>query len=90
MVGVAAADAPKAVILTTGLAGLCAGAMSMAAGEYVSVSSQRDAEEADIATETRELAAAPEAELDELTRIYISRGLEPALARQVGLSRMKP
>jgi VIT1/CCC1 family predicted Fe2+/Mn2+ transporter len=85
MMGVAAADAPKTVILTTGLAGLCAGAMSMGAGEYVSVSSQRDAEEADIATETQELAAAPEAELDELTKIYIGRGLDAALARQVAV-----
>ena len=85
MMGVAAADAPKAVILTTGLAGLCAGAMSMAAGEYVSVSSQRDAEEVDIATETHELASAPEAELDELTKIYIGRGLDATLARQVAV-----
>jgi VIT1/CCC1 family predicted Fe2+/Mn2+ transporter len=69
--------------LTAGFAGLCAGSMSMAAGEYVSVSSQRDSEVADIARETRELATSPEAELDELTGIYVARGLAPELAREV-------
>lgn len=83
MAGVAAADASRTAILTAGVAGLCAGAMSMAAGEYVSVSSQRDSELADIAVETRELAASPAAELDELTGIYVARGLDLALARQV-------
>jgi VIT1/CCC1 family predicted Fe2+/Mn2+ transporter len=73
MVGVGAANASTASVLTAGLAGLCAGAMSMAAGEYVSVSSQRDAEQADISRETSELAASPEAELEELTRIYMAR-----------------
>jgi len=83
MMGVAAAEASTPAILTAGVAGLCAGAMSMAAGEYVSVSSQRDAEVADIARETRELATTPEAELHELTAIYVARGLDPELARQV-------
>jgi vacuolar iron transporter family protein len=83
MIGVAASDASTSAILTAGVAGLCAGAMSMAAGEYVSVSSQRDAEVADIARETRELAANPQAELDELTAIYVARGLDQELAREV-------
>ena len=85
MMGVAASSAPRAAILTAGVAGLVAGAMSMAAGEYVSVSSQRDAEEGDIARERRELAHSPEAELEELTHIYVKRGLEPELARQVAV-----
>ena len=83
VVGVAAAGSGRPEILIAGLAGLVAGAMSMAAGEYVSVSSQTDAEQADIARETSELKAAPEAELDELTRIYVGRGLDENLARQV-------
>lgn len=83
MIGVAASDASRSAIITAGLAGLVAGAMSMAAGEYVSVSSQRDAEEADIARERAELARDPEFELDELTEVYVGRGLEPDLARRV-------
>jgi len=85
MIGVAASDALTSAILTAGIAGLCAGAMSMAAGEYVSVSSQRDAEQADIAREKRELATTPESELEELTKIYIGRGLDPELARKVAI-----
>ncbi len=85
VVGVAAAGSGRPEILIAGLAGLVAGAMSMAAGEYVSVSSQADAEQADIARETRELAETPEAELDELTAIYVARGLDDALARQVAV-----
>jgi VIT1/CCC1 family predicted Fe2+/Mn2+ transporter len=83
VVGVAAADSTRGGILVAGVAGLVAGAMSMAAGEYVSVSSQSDTERADLEVERRELAAAPEQELDELQRIYVSRGLDPALARRV-------
>ncbi|MCG6902411.1 MAG: VIT family protein [Rhodobacter sp.] len=83
VVGVAAAGSGRPEILIAGLAGLVAGAMSMAAGEYVSVSSQTDAEQADIARETRELAQTPEAEFEELTRIYVERGLDDDLARQV-------
>ncbi|MBP7586449.1 MAG: VIT family protein [Thermoanaerobaculia bacterium] len=83
VVGVAAAGSARAEVLVAGLAGLVAGAMSMAAGEYVSVSSQADAERADIARETRELAATPAAELEELTQIYVARGLDRALAAQV-------
>jgi vacuolar iron transporter family protein len=85
VVGVAAAGSGRPEILIAGLAGLVAGAMSMAAGEYVSVSSQTDAERADIARETRELKETPEAELDELTRIYVARGLDDGLARQVAI-----
>jgi VIT1/CCC1 family predicted Fe2+/Mn2+ transporter len=83
VVGVAAAGSGRPEILIAGLAGLEAGAMSMAAGEYVSVSSQTDAEQADIARETKELAETPEAELEELTGIYLARGLDETLARQV-------
>ena len=85
VVGVAAAGSGHAEVLIAGLAGLVAGAMSMAAGEYVSVSSQTDAEQADIARETRELRETPEAELEELTRIYCARGLDATLARQVAV-----
>ena len=81
--GVAAAGASEASILITGSAGLVAGAMSMAAGEYVSVSSQGDAEKADVELEKRHLAADPEFELEELTLIYQERGLDRALAEQV-------
>ncbi len=77
VVGVAAAGSGKPEVLIAGLAGLVAGAMSMAAGEYVSVSSQTDAEQADLARETRELAETPEAELEELTRIYVDAGARP-------------
>ena len=83
MMGVAATEASTQSILVAGVAGLAAGAMSMAAGEYVSVSSQRDAENADIAKETQELENEPEAELKELAGIYHSRGLDKALAMQV-------
>jgi VIT1/CCC1 family predicted Fe2+/Mn2+ transporter len=81
--GVAAASANRQGVLIAGVAGWIAGAMSMAAGEYVSVSSQSDTEKADLKRERAELAAAPEAELDELTGIYVQRGLDPDLARQV-------
>ena len=81
MIGVAAASASKQAILVAGVAGLVAGAMSMAVGEYVSVSSQRDAEQADIGRETQELTAEPQAELQELAAIYEKRGLEKELAR---------
>lgn len=83
VVGVAAAAAGKPEILLAGFAGLAAGALSMAAGEYVSVSSQADTEAADLARERRELAEQPEAELDELTAVYVGRGIEPDLAREV-------
>jgi len=83
MIGVAASSASKEAILVAGVAGLVAGAMSMAVGEYVSVSSQRDAEQADVARETRELASRPRAELNELALIYVKRGLEKELAMKV-------
>ena len=83
VLGVAAAAVGIADILLAGFAGLAAGALSMAAGEYVSVSSQADTERADLARETQELGSQPEAELDELTQIYVARGLHAALARQV-------
>lgn len=83
IVGVAAASPVREEILLAGFAGLVAGAMSMAAGEYVSVSSQADTEEADMARERRELAEQPEAELNELAKIYEERGVEPLLARKV-------
>ncbi len=79
----AAASAATSEVLIAGVAGLVAGAMSMAAGEYVSVSSQSDTEQADLARERAELAGQPEVEREELTRIYIARGVEAALARQV-------
>ena len=83
--GVAAAGTAPSAILLTGVAGLVAGAMSMAAGEYVSVSSQGDAEKADVELEKRHLAADPEFELEELTLIYQQRGLDRALAEQVAV-----
>jgi vacuolar iron transporter family protein len=83
MIGVTASAASRAGILVAGVAGLVAGAMSMAVGEYVSVSSQRDAERADIEQEKAELATQPEAELSELARIYMERGLDKDLARKV-------
>jgi VIT1/CCC1 family predicted Fe2+/Mn2+ transporter len=83
IVGVAAADSSRSTVLTAGVAALVAGAMSMAVGEFVSVSSQRDAERADLAQERRELVADPVSELNELTRIYERRGLEPQLAAEV-------
>ena len=85
LVGVAAAGAGRSAIITAGLAGLVAGAMAMAAGEYVSVSSQRDTERGDLAREARELASQPEAELAELAGIYRQRGLSPDTARQVAI-----
>ena len=92
MVGVAAAESSRSAILVAGIAGLTAGALSMAAGEYVSVSSQLDTERADIAREQSELANAPDAELRELTDIYEGRGLPRPLARQVAreLSKHEP
>src|SRR3954447_10314436 len=83
VLGVAAAGSGRAAIVTAGIAGLVAGALSMAAGEYVSVSSQRDAEEADLRLEERELRADPSGELRELTAIYERRGLPHDLATQV-------
>lgn len=83
VVGVAAASTGRTEVLVAGVAGLVAGAMSMAAGEYVSVSSQADTEEADLTRERTELATMPESEMNELTAIYVQRGLEPAMARQV-------
>lgn len=83
IVGVAAGGAGRGDILIAGAAALVAGAMSMAAGEYVSVSSQADSEKADLAREAGELRDDPEFELNELTQIYVARGLEPSLAREV-------
>lgn len=83
IVGVAAAASAKQDVMIAGVAGLVAGALSMAAGEYVSVASQADTEVADLARETRELAEQPEFELEELTAIYRARGLDDDLARQV-------
>lgn len=83
IVGVAAAAPARNSVLIAGVAGLVAGAMSMAAGEYVSVSSQSDTEKADLARERKELNESPEFELDELAAIYMKRGVERTLARQV-------
>ena len=83
VVGIAASGADRPTLLLSGLAAIVAGAMSMAAGEYVSVQSQADTEAADLARERQELALDPGGELAELTEIYRQRGLEPALARQV-------
>jgi VIT1/CCC1 family predicted Fe2+/Mn2+ transporter len=83
VVGVAAAETSADPVLIAATAGLVAGALSMAAGEYVSVSSQRDSEQADLARERLELATAPEREHAELTGIYVERGLTPELAAQV-------
>ncbi len=83
IVGVAAAAVTQNDVLIAGIAGLVAGAMSMAAGEYVSVSSQSDTEQADLSRERKELSDNPAFELDELADIYVKRGLEPELARQV-------
>jgi vacuolar iron transporter family protein len=88
VLGVAAAGASSQNILIAGVAGLVAGAMSMAAGEYVSVSSQADTERADLELERKELAANPERERTELTAIYIKRGLDPGLASQVAAQSM--
>ena len=83
IVGVAAATPDRTAMLIAGVAGVVAGAMSMAAGEYVSVSSQADTEKADLARETRELKEQPEFELNELADIYVSRGVEKPLALEV-------
>jgi VIT1/CCC1 family predicted Fe2+/Mn2+ transporter len=83
VVGVAASGAARGDIMIAGVAGLVAGALSMAAGEYVSVSSQADTEHADMERERTELATAPAAEEDELTGIYVARGIEPSVARVV-------
>ena len=83
MVGVAAASSGRSAILVAGFAGLTAGALSMAAGEYVSVSSQRDTERADVERERSELEATPDAERAELARIYRDRGLSPELSERV-------
>ncbi len=88
VIGVAAGTASESETLLAGVAGLVAGAASMAAGEYVSVSSQADTEAADIARERQELKEFPESELEELTRIYADRGVEPVLARQVSQQMM--
>lgn len=85
VIGVAAATTDRGAILTAGLAGLAAGAMSMAAGEYVSVSTQRDTEQALLAKERHELREMPEEELAELTSLYEDRGLTPELAHQVAV-----
>jgi VIT1/CCC1 family predicted Fe2+/Mn2+ transporter len=83
LLGVAASSASAEAILIAGVAGLVAGSMSMAVGEYVSVSAQRDAEQADVERETRELAGRPRAELNELALIYVKRGLDKELAMKV-------
>jgi VIT1/CCC1 family predicted Fe2+/Mn2+ transporter len=85
VVGVAGATSERGPIFTAGLAGLVGGAVSMALGEYVSVSSQRDSERAQLAQEKRELAEEPEAELAELTALYEAKGLSPETAQQVAL-----
>lgn len=89
VLGVAAAGASTQAILVAGVAGLVAGAMSMAAGEYVSVSSQADTESADLARESKELIANPEQEQAELMSIYVKRGLEESLASQVATQLMQ-
>ena len=83
IVGVASASVTPRAVVVSGIAGLAAGAMSMAVGEYVSVSSQRDVEEADVELERRHLQENPEYELEELTNIYVERGLDRDLARKV-------
>jgi VIT1/CCC1 family predicted Fe2+/Mn2+ transporter len=88
IVGVASAATSAREVLTAGIAGLVAGAMSMAAGEYVSVSSQADSERADLRREKQELVDDPESETRELAQIYVSRGLDAALARQVAAQLM--
>jgi VIT1/CCC1 family predicted Fe2+/Mn2+ transporter len=83
IVGVAAANSDRSAVLVSGIAGLVAGAMSMAAGEYVSVSSQADTDQADLAREARELAASPASEIEELAGIYAARGLDRELSVKV-------
>ena len=89
VIGVAAAHATRSAVLVSGVAGLAAGALSMAAGEYVSVSSQADTERADLELERSELATDSDGEVSELAGIYVRRGLEPALARTVAQQLMK-
>lgn len=89
VLGVAAAEASRGGVLTAGIAGLVAGAMSMAAGEYVSVSSQRDTERADLLRESRELKENPRHEREELARIYVGRGVDPDTARRVAVQMME-
>ncbi|PQP00369.1 MULTISPECIES: VIT family protein [Pseudomonas] len=89
VLGVAAAGASSKSILVAGVAGLVAGAMSMAAGEYVSVSSQADTERADLLRESKELAANPKQEYEELVAIYVERGLDTALASNVATQLMQ-
>lgn len=89
LIGIAAANSSRSALIIAGVAALVAGAMSMAAGEYTSVSSQRDTERADIARETVELQEYPEVELEELTQIYEQRGLPRPLARQVAIQLTK-
>lgn len=89
VIGIASASTEQGGILLAGVAGLVAGAMSMAAGEYVSVSSQSDLEQADLTRERKELMETPEAELQELADIYVDRGVNPVLAREVSAQMMK-
>jgi VIT1/CCC1 family predicted Fe2+/Mn2+ transporter len=89
LIGVAAAQATQGEVVTAGIAGLVAGAMSMAAGEYVSVSSQSDSERAEIARERRELEHQPELEQRELAEIYVGRGLDRSLAEEVAIQLME-
>ena len=89
LIGVAAASSDRTALIIAGVASLVAGALSMAAGEYTSVSSQRDTEQADIAKETEELEEYPAVELEELTQIYEQRGLDRPLARQVAIQLTK-
>jgi VIT1/CCC1 family predicted Fe2+/Mn2+ transporter len=89
VVGVAGATSDRGAILTAGFAGLLAGAISMGLGEYISVSSQRDSERSQLATERRELAEDPQQELEELAELYAKRGLQPATARLVALELTK-
>lgn len=88
VVGVAASGVGKGNLMLTGIAGLVAGALSMAAGEYISVQSQADTENADLARERRELAEVPDKELEELTAIYVDRGLSESLAKEVAVQLM--
>jgi VIT1/CCC1 family predicted Fe2+/Mn2+ transporter len=85
LLGVAATEAGRGAVVATGVAALVAGALSMAVGEYISVSSQRDSEDADIARERRELEGDPHSELEELVGIYEGKGLRPDLAREVAV-----
>ncbi len=89
MLGVATANSSASQVVAAGIAGLVAGAMSMAAGEYVSVSTQRDAEQADLGRERQELKDDPAGELSELTAIYVARGVDPLLAREVAAQLMR-